>query len=116
MAFLAAIDASPTIGTSEYSMVGETTTSVPLSNTTETYITVVLDLNALAAADVFEMKVYEKADTGTQRVRQVYTFAGVQPGPGDGIDLGHFKQGYDITLKKVSGTDRSIPFTLLRVG
>lgn len=115
--FLAPIDASPTIGTTEYSCVGETTTAVPLSNTTECIITGIFDFNAMAAADQFQVKLYEKSDVGsTQRVADTFIFTGVISPVLQRIDFGHLKEGYDITLKKLAGTDRAIPFKLLRVG
>lgn len=114
--FLTPKAASPTIGTSEYSLYGLTTTGVPLSHTDEVAVTAVIDWNALGAADVFELRIYEKANSGTQRLAQIHTRAGVQPGPLERLFLGHFKQGWDVTLRKVSGTDRGIPFTLLLVG
>jgi hypothetical protein len=68
-----------------------------------------LDLNAVAAGDVFRFAVYEKCRTGdTQRLVYTAEFSGAQVSPvwvSPGLLLG---VGWDMTLKKISGTDRTI--------
>jgi hypothetical protein len=75
-----------------------------------------LDLNAVAAGDVFRFAVYEKCRTGDPQ-RLIYTseFAGAQSAPiwaGPSLLLG---VGWDMTLKKISGTDRAINWRISKV-
>lgn len=105
--FATSIDSSPTVGTSEYSLIGETTSAVPLSNTTDYYASVWIDANAVTFADNFELKLYEKVNNGTQRSQVLHRFAG-----GETLYFIPFlplSEAYDITLKKISGSDRAIP-------
>lgn len=104
-----------TVSTTEWSMT--TDTSGPDVDTTVAIFQPFIDLNALAAGDVFEFKVYDKiAGTGdTQRVIYAVQFANAQGTPiwvGPSLMLGH---GWDMTLKKVSGTDRSITWRISKV-
>ena len=117
MGFLSTLDNTATIGTSEYSILAGTTTGVPTSQTTEAVIEVVLDLSALAAGDQFKLTYYEKAVSGgTQRTLNTFTFTGAVFPPHQVMDPMHLKHGYDITLQKIVGTDRSIGMSARRVG
>ncbi len=91
----------------EWSMT--TDTSGPDVETSAGMFQAFVDLNLLAAGDVFEFRVYEKCRTGdTQRLVFVARFAGVQAAPiwpSAALMLGI---GWDMTLKKISGTDRVI--------
>ena len=75
-----------------------------------------IDLNAVAAGDVFRFSVYEKCRTGdTQRLVYTAEFAGAQATPvwaGPSLVLG---VGWDMTLKKISGTDRAINWRISKV-
>lgn len=117
MAFtLAAYTASPTVGTTEYSMPGNTTTGVPTSQTAAGYFQAMLDLSALTAEDEFIFRVYEKAVSGgTQRLVATYTFNNVQSLPNMLIVAYPLGFGWDMTLQKVAGTDRAIPFRITEV-
>lgn len=103
-----------TVGTTEHSLT--TDTAGPDVDTTEGVFQPFLDLNALAAGDVFTFSVYEKCRTGdTQRKLYVATFSGVQSTPlwaGPSLLLG---VGWDMTLIKISGTDRSINWRISQV-
>lgn len=112
MAFTAA-ESSATISTAERSLPADTTTGVPTAQTTECYCQTWLDLNALAAGDQFQLTVYEKCISGgTQRVFDQITFSGAQGSPGFVYPVLHLRNGWDITLKKLAGTDRVIPWSL----
>jgi hypothetical protein len=75
-----------------------------------------LDLNAVAKGDVFTFKVYEKVlSSSTQRVVFTATLANAQTDPvwvSPGLILLH---GWDATIIKTSGTDRSIDFSVRRI-
>lgn len=111
-------EASPTIGSTEYSLANESTT---LATKTEKGVyAVVLDLNAVIAGDQFLLQLYETAlpSAGTKRLVESWYIEGVPGKPNaiipstGGYMLGN---GWDWTIKKIAGTDRAIPFTLWRV-
>lgn len=117
MPFLAPIERTATIGTAEYSILVGTTTGVPTSQTTEAIIEVFLDLSNLVAGDQFEVNMYEAAVSGgTQRKLPPITFSGVTFPPIQALTPLHFKNSYDITIRKLTGTDRSITMSARRVG
>lgn len=73
----------------------------------------VIDLNAMAAGDITEIRVYGKARSAdTERVILVYTFANVQGSPlaitVPLLSPHHFK----ITLKQTAGTGRAYPWAV----
>lgn len=102
------------VSTTEWSLT--TDTSGPDVDTTEGVFQAFIDLNALAVGDVFEFRAYEKARTGdTQRVVYSAQFANAQIQPiwtSPTLILG---VGWDMTLKKISGTDRTINWRISQV-
>lgn len=111
MAITEYIHQSPTVGTAEYSVTAGTT-SGPSADTNDGFYQIWLNLSALAAGDQFQLKLYEKVDAGTQGVAETWTFTGVQGKPifvAPGFIL---LDGWDFTLKKIAGTDRSIPHSV----
>jgi hypothetical protein len=107
-----AFNGNPTIGTTEYSLPNASTTLTP--RTTEGVYSVLLDLNALAAGDVFILRIKEKVQSsGTQRVIRALRFTGAQPNEPIVVKPAlHLMHGWDVTLQKVVGTDRAIPFSI----
>ena len=114
MAISQAFSGTETVGTTEHSLT--TDTAGPDVETSDGIFQCFLDLNALAAGDVFVFKVYERVLTGsTQRLCYVATFSGVQAQPvwvSPSLILLH---GWDMTLDKISGTDRSIDWSIRSV-
>lgn len=100
-----------TIGSTEWSLTNNSSTKA--TNTTNGAVQVVLDLSALANGDVFELYIWEKVVSGgsQKRLRRV-TYTGVQPDEGDVTPSVMLKHGWDFTLKKISGTDRSITWSI----
>lgn len=111
---LNAYSGTATIGTTEWSMT--TNTAGPDVDTNTGVYQPVVDLSAMAAGDIFEWNLYEKAISGgTQRLAQTAQFANAQGTPlwfGPAVFLGN---GWDMTLQKVSGTDRSIDWRISKV-
>jgi hypothetical protein len=109
-----AFTGTETVGTTEHSLT--TDTSGPDADTTTGVFQAFLDLNAVAAGDTFEFKVYEKVRTGdTQRRIYSATFTGAQGNPvwvSPTLVLGI---GWDMTLKKLAGTDRAINWRISKV-
>ena len=103
-----------TISTTEYSLVG--TAGALATDTTDGVFQVFIDASALATGDEFEIAVKEKViAAGTQRVIFKATLAGVQGSPlwvSPSLILMH---GWDVTLDKIAGTDRSISWSVRQV-
>jgi hypothetical protein len=99
------------VSTTEWSMT--TDTGGPDTDTTVGVFQAFIDLNALAAGDIFEFKLYEKARAAdTQRLAFSGQFQGAQAAPlwiSPSFILG---AGWDMTLKKISGTDRTITWSI----
>lgn len=103
----------PTIGSTEYSLPAGSTTLAPV--TTGGVYQIFLDFNAMAAADQFEIKIYEKAySSGTQRLVYTSTVTGAQPTLWVSPPL-VLLNGWDVTVKKLAGTDRAIPYSIRQV-
>lgn len=90
-------------------------TSTIASNTDDGAYSVVLDLGAVAAGDEFQFAYYEKAHDSDTAVKQILAnFKGTVPGSEfvmPPITLGN---GFDWSLKKIAGTDRSIGWSVWR--
>jgi hypothetical protein len=108
------VNDSATISTTEYSLPADTTTGVPTSQTDDCLLQVWIDFGAMAAGDEYEWRLYEKVNAGTQRLVQVGRVMGAQSSPLvlPTLILG---DGWDVTVKKIAGTDRSIGWSLRKV-
>jgi hypothetical protein len=108
-----AFTGTETVSTTEHSMT--TDTAGPDADTTAGVFQAFLDLNALAAGDTFEFKAYEKVRAGdTQRSIYSARFTAAQGTPvwvSPSLMLG---VGWDMTLKKIAGTDRAINWRISR--
>jgi hypothetical protein len=103
-----------TVSTTEWSLT--TDTAGPDVQTDDGAYQVFLELNALAVGDVFEFKVYEKVlSSSTQRIIYSARFADVQGAPIWVSPTLLLLHGWDATLDKISGTDRSISWSIRRV-
>lgn len=110
MAISEAYTGSVSISTTEISMTNGNSTIATV--TTDGVYQAVVDVNALTAADVFEFRVREKArSSDTQRSVYLATIAGAQAYNfvSPAITL---INGWDMTLKKISGTDRTITWSI----
>jgi hypothetical protein len=103
-----------TVSTTEWSLT--TDTSGPDADTTDGIFQVFIDFNAVAAGDEFQIKIYEKTRSGdTQRAIYIASVSNVQSSPiwvSPSLILLH---GWDVTLKKIAGTDRAINWSIRQV-
>ena len=115
MAVTAYVEASKTsLSTTEWSLVNNSSTIA--TDTTAAVIQVLLDLSNLAAGDVFRFRVYEKVKSAsTQRVVFSAFFSGVQGNPNFASPSLMLLNGWDATLIKISGTDRTIDWSIRSV-
>lgn len=114
MAITALFEDSATIGTTEYSLPNDSTSLT--ARTEDGVFQVLLDLANLAAGDEYELAVYEKIQSGgSQRVMTRAYFVGVQAEPGTALPTLILMHGWDVTLKKLAGTNRSIGWSIRQV-
>ena len=114
MAISAAYENSATISTTEYSLPNNGTTLTPI--TVDGVYQAFIDLSALTITEEYELKIYEKVQSaGTQRLVDKRSFSGVQVLPHIAIPSLILLHGWDITLKKISGTDRTIAWSIRQV-
>jgi hypothetical protein len=104
-------NASHLIGTTEWSLVNNS--SVIATSSTQCVLQPFIDLvnSGMAAGDQFQLTVYEKINGGTQSVVYRATFTGVQSDQ-PSLPALIVGEGWDITLKKLAGTDRTIAWSL----
>lgn len=114
MAISEAFSGSATISTTETSLV--TNTSGPDAETTDGVFQVFVDFANLAAGDSFRLRYYEKARSGdTQRLIEEWIFDGAQSKPLHVSPSFIFLHGWDVTLIKLGGTDRTITWSIRKV-
>jgi hypothetical protein len=103
-----------TISTTEYFLAADSTT--PSYQTTDGVFQLFLDLNALAAADQFSVRLYEKYDSGgTTRLVEEWIFSNAQSKPGVFLPAFTLGEGWDFSILKLAGTDRSIPWSIRKI-
>lgn len=114
MAISEAFTGTETVSTTEWSLT--TDTAGPDVETSDGVFQCFIDLNALAKGDVFEFKVYEKVlSSSTQRRVFAVRFANAQSEPVWVSPSLVLINGWDMTLLKISGTDRSIDWSIRKI-
>ena len=102
-----------TIGTTEYSLPNNSTTLTPI--TVDGIYQVFIELAAMAAGDQYRIYIKEKVTSaGTQRVIYEAIVTGAQPGPFVTPTL-ILLHGWDVTMTRLAGTDRSISWSIRQV-
>ena len=103
------VDGSASIGATEYSLPNASTTLTP--KTDDCVLQTFIDFANMAAGDEYRIRIREKINAGTQRIVYDATVEGVQGAPfiTPSLILG---DGWDVTVQKVSGTDRTIAWSL----
>lgn len=72
-----------------------------------------LDVNAMTASEQYQLRLYEKISAfGTQRLVQEWVLTGVQPNPGVVLPPFMLFTNWDLTLKKLAGTDRAFSWSI----
>jgi len=114
MAISEAYSGSETVSTTEWSLT--TDTAGPDADTADGVYQCFLDLSALAKGDIFQFALYEKVlGSSTQRIVFTVRFANAQSEPvwvSPSLILLH---GWDMTLDKISGTDRAIDWSIRKI-
>lgn len=104
---------SATISTTEYFLASDSTTAT--YQTSKVVLDLFLDLSAMQAGDTFVLKLYEKVNAGTARVYSSTTYTDAQTIPNKRIECGVVGEGWECSLIKTGGTDRSIAWSLRTV-
>lgn len=114
MAITEAFTGTETVTTTEWSLT--TDTSGPDVETSDGVFQCFVDLNALVAGDSFQFRVYEKVlGASTQRLVYEANFTNVQGSPVWVSPSLVLMNGWDMTLLKTAGTDRSIDWSIRKV-
>lgn len=103
------------IGTTEYSLTAATANSaVVQTQTTSGIVQLVLGLQNLVAGDSYRLKIKEKviSAAGTQRDLHTQVFTGVQGTPHAIVAAVYLVNGWDFTLTRLTGADRSIDWSI----
>jgi hypothetical protein len=111
---LTTVDDSATIGTTEYYLASDSTTKT--DQTEKCLLHVQLDFGNMAAGDQYRVRLYEKVNgTGaTQRTTELGIVTGAQSEPFV-APIGFLAHGWEISVTKLAGTDRSIGWSLRKV-
>ncbi len=103
-----------TIGASEYSLTNDSTSIATKTDTG--FVTLLLDCANMAAGDEFEIAKQEKAVSGgTQRRTILSNLVGAQTPIIFETPPFFVGVGWDITVKKIAGTDRAFTWTIRSV-
>ena len=114
MAITALYENSAVISTTEYSLPNNSTTLTP--KTDDGVFQVFLELNAMIAGEQYELKIYEKVQVaGTQRHVETFVFTGAQSKPHTVLPSMIFMHGWDVTMKRLLGADRTIGWSIRQV-
>lgn len=114
MAITEAFTSSATIGTTERFLASDSTAAT--YQTADGVYQLWLDLNALAAGDIFQVKCYEKVTSaGTARVVLIDNVTGPLDSPHYVTPSLILMHGWEFSLVKVSGTDRAIPWSIRKL-
>lgn len=116
MAITALYENSATISTTEYSLTLNAATPPIATKTDDGIFQCFLDLSAMVDGDQFALKVYEKVQSaGTQRLIDHRILTGVQAFPHTVLPSLILMHGWDITLTKISATDRAIAWSIRQI-
>lgn len=107
------INDSATISTTEYSLPADTTTGVPTSQTDDCIFSAIIGLQNMIAGDQYEIKLYE-SDGTSQQLIETWVLTGAQATKFilPAVILG---VGWDLTVKRLAGSDRTISWSLRKI-
>jgi hypothetical protein len=111
MAYSEAYSGSATISTTEYSLTNNSTTLA--AQTTDAQIDIVIDFSAMTATEQYEIAIYEKVRAADSQMLAFpkATLTGAQPSAFVFLSP-TLLHGWDVSVKKVTGTDRTIKWSI----
>lgn len=114
MALTEAFQNNGTIGTTEFYLASNSTTKT--DQTTDGIFQLFLDLNAVTTADTFQVRIYERVSSGgTARCVEEWVVTGNSNTPHWATPALVLMHGWEFSLKKISGTDRNIVWSIRSV-
>lgn len=116
MAIVALYENSASISTTEYSLPNNTNYAAGSVIAVGGIYQVFLDLSAMVAGDQYDLAVYEKVQAaGTTRKLYVASYVGVQATPHVVLPSLILMHGWDVTLDRIAGADRTIAWSIRQV-
>jgi hypothetical protein len=116
MAITEAFANTQSVTATEHSLPRDATYSSASPQTDDGVYQCFLDVNAIAFGDEFQFRVYEKVQsTDTQRIVYEAIIAGPQSTPIFVTPSLVLLHGWDMTLLKLAGTDRTITWSIRKV-
>lgn len=104
---------SASISTTEYSIAVPGT---PAAQTTDGVFQFWIDFSAMTATEQYRIRLYEKYDSGgTQRLVEEWILTGAQSKPMMVIPSMILGEGWDVTVTKLAGTDRTIAWSIRKI-
>ena len=108
------VNDSDTISTTEYSLPAKG--AGPTAQTDDCILQPFIDFGNMIAGDQYQVRLYEKYDGGgTQRLVDEWILTGVQSKPMLAIPTVIVGEGWDVTVKRLAGSDRIIYWSLRKV-
>lgn len=105
---------SASIGTTEYGLASDSTTIT--YQTTDGVYQAFIDFSNMAAGDQYRVRLYEKYDSGgTARLVEEWILTGVQSKPMFATPAFTLGEGWEFTVTKLAGTDRTIYWSLRKI-
>lgn len=115
MAITEAYAGTATISTTEYSLPANSTSLATVTD--DGVFQLMLDLNALTNSDDFELKMYEKCLSSSSKRLFSYTYLrGTYAEPIMVFPCVILMHGWDMTLRRLNGSDRSILWSIRQLG
>lgn len=105
---LTLVNDSATIGSTEYFLASDSTTKT--SQTDDCILQIWIDVGAMASGDQYTIKIYEKINA-TERTVLSAVLTGAQSSPWVSPSL-LVGDGWEVSVQKNAGTDRSIGWSL----
>jgi hypothetical protein len=114
MALSEAFTNTATITTTERFLASNSTTKT--DQTDDGVFQLFLNMSALAAGDIYRVRVYERVTSaGTSRVVMEENVAGPMGSPHYVTPTMIFLHGWEYSITKIAGTDRSIDWSIRKV-
>jgi len=105
---------SASISTTEYYLASDSTT--PTYQTDDGVYQLFLDMSAMAAGDQYKVVLYEKyASAGTARKVKDWILTGAQADPGWISPAFTLGEGWEWSVTKLAGTDRTIYWSIRKI-
>jgi hypothetical protein len=109
------VEDSATISTTEYSLPADG--AGPTAQVDDCLLQVWIDFANMAAGDEYRVRLYEKVNGAgaTQRIADQWSLVGAQARAAFVMPTVIVGNGWDVTVTKIAGTDRSIGWSLRKI-